>query len=274
MRTFNLFAETKAMPASSTVNFTSNAFPRSGIVGIPITMSGTGAGVGSGLLEKVVVKADAQPIIEFGHLELVSFYQRFHHAHYNLVSTSTTFILPCNLFDRPNDAQADECQLPWNVPIDLELTFGATADGTGTVGVGALRSTVRPAYSPLVLRQTMGVPSGQSAYPVQVPLRRGAVLRGLGLRAGGELDKLEVQFNGVTTHRLEGPGALNHTKGLQIFDGVADTYPQNYFWLPQLEMPVTEQSRCDLLLTTGGAWAGTTETMTTWQVVPVARPGK
>lgn len=156
MRTFGYNGSGKTIAASSTVTFTQNDMPSTGLVKL-IYVSGPAANIISDIT-RIRVKAGGSTIYDLTSTQLTNFItaqSKANAADYQAAAVQQLVIPFCDL-TRPYLDEQDQQQFPYGQPPTVEIVYGA--GGAAGVGyMGWVLSNQRPRYYPRLLSSAHGI---------------------------------------------------------------------------------------------------------------------
>jgi hypothetical protein len=263
-------AKTVTVTAVQTIVFTPTDIESAGCV--QLMFAWTGAGNTNADIDRVRVRAGGDIIVDVPFADLQAYQQRFSKNNTANAGAGTAFSIPLNFLDAPTQEAQDKCQFPPNREIQVEVvTLNTTV--AGTLFCGWKQTDVPAEFYMRYYSSQLNI--GTSVRNGKFPFAEGGIIRGFTLPVAG-IDRAELVVSDRSAWRLSGAQ----------FGGVAsgDLFTEKDFFDDGSTVTTRRCSSVDLglpaaagssylVMDTGAAWSGVTESGSIYAAVPLAQRG-
>lgn len=207
-----------------------------------------------GDIARVRVLAGNVAFIDVSLAHLQAWFARFAPNHAPILATGKVLPIPMQIMDEKGQKRRRVCQVPPNMPISIQILFGAFVAGVAeTVNLLTLQDpAVEPQYSPILISNSMQI-AAAAVNRIYDPKMEG-FLRGVGINTTG-LTGMSLTVAGRQIYdQVRGDALVGEDMIHQTAPGVTgqavDPIMTKEPWLPMNE------GNAIVKLTTAGGWAG------------------
>lgn len=258
-----------AAGVAQTIVFPANEIEGAGVVAYDIQVSGAGNDLADFSAVRVLASGDL--IMDLSISQLRTFIEGTHRTGTVQETTETRLHIPLYMPDLPTMDERDGCQFPLGAQPQVEVDLLATVVA-GTAIIGWTKTDRAPTMVSRIYSQVMNIPASSSN--ARSSFQDGGIVRGIIMNTVG-VSRLRTVISDREALRVSGPQFLGVAYGNQILATRMNESPitiTDPFFIPiSLGLPAAVGSSF-VELDTGAAWAGATNELGIWSVVPLPPP--